>query len=93
MRLRFTLGLAILVTAVSVAAVVAGTRNTSSNPAQPSTQVSHAAAIPDAFERAVNRARTLPPDVVDRAMVQRRGYGDFELGLDPAIAAAMRAHH
>jgi hypothetical protein len=72
MRLRITLGLALLVAAVSVAAVVAGTRTSVSKPDQASTPVSRSTVIPDAFERAVNRAGTMPPDVVDRAIMRRQ---------------------
>ena len=70
MKLRITLGLALLAAAVSVAAVVAGTRTSASNPGQASTQVSSSTVPPDAFERAVDRARTMPPDVVDRAILR-----------------------
>jgi hypothetical protein len=72
MRLRITLGLALLVAAVSVAAVVAGTRTSARKPHPTSTPVSRSTVTPDAFERAVNRAGTTPLDVVDRAIMRRQ---------------------
>jgi hypothetical protein len=91
MRLRITLGLALLVAAVSVAAVVAGTRTSASKPHPTSTPVSRSTVIPDAFERAVNRARTTPPDVVDRAIMRRQSVNRSAATPDAFERAVNRA--
>jgi ABC-type uncharacterized transport system auxiliary subunit len=109
MTLRITLGLALLVAAVAVATTLSGTWRSSSQPHQRSTQSTRPAASPDVFERAVNRlsvspdafervargaqvAVTMAPDFVDRP-IGERSTAQPDQALDPAIAAAIRAHH